>query len=68
MAQSCKKVEIAPTYKALNGISGHIYGIRNRISWHICGVKNGISRQNYCQKHGISGFFSLLNEDFIVIL
>ena len=36
-AQSCKKVEIAPTYKAQNGISMHIYGI-----------KNGISRQKYC--------------------
>ena len=45
MAQSGKKIEIAPINKAKNGISGHIYG-----------VKNGISRQKYRQKYGISGF------------
>jgi hypothetical protein len=45
LAQSGKKIEIAPINKAKNGISGHIYG-----------VKNGISRQKYRQKYGISGF------------
>ena len=46
MAQSGKKVEIAPDYNTQNGISGHIYR-----------VKIGISGQKYRQKYGISGFF-----------
>ena len=45
MAQSGKKIEIAPINKAKNEISEHNYG-----------VKNGISRQKYRQKYGISGF------------
>jgi hypothetical protein len=49
LAQSGKKkVEIAPTYKAWNGTSGHIYGVKNGISGYVCGEKIGISWQNYC--------------------
>lgn len=39
-AQSGKKVEIAPTYKAWNGTSGHIYGGKNGISGYVYGCKN----------------------------
>jgi len=38
--KSGKKVEIAPTYKAQKGISGHFHSIKNGISRNIYSKKN----------------------------